>query len=182
MHGSSNFVENTAREQLITDSFITREQQYGRNYQIRSKSSEINREASFSHRQTETRMKNLEDDANLVPRLDDDSIEQHGQTGQQETIQIGSSGEIQQRAGISNVQNINIQNTFISQKKSDSRIRIESLESAATSYPEATRRTGSMKEPQCISSQTDAKVASSSWRRTGSQESYSSVVKVDDKS
>ncbi|KAK1361933.1 hypothetical protein POM88_046407 [Heracleum sosnowskyi] len=182
LRGSSNFVQNTAREQLITDSLVTREQQYGRNYQIRDKSSEINREALISHRQTETRMKNLEDDANLVPRLDDNSIGQHGHTGQQETIQIGSSGEIQQWAGISNTQNINIQNTVISQKKSDSRIRIESLESAEMSNPEATRRTGSMKEPQGISNQTDVEVASSSGRRTGSQESYSSVVKVDDES
>ncbi|KAL1823241.1 hypothetical protein DCAR_0311114 [Daucus carota subsp. sativus] len=182
LHGSSNLVENTAREQLITDSLITREQQYGRNYQIHNKSSEINREALFSHRQTETRMKNLEDDANLVPRFDDNSIKPHGQTGQQETIQIGSSGEIQRRAGISNAQLINIQNTFISQKKSDSGVRIESLESAGTSYPEATRRRRSMKQPQFISSQTNAEVASSSSRRTGSQETYSSVVKVDDKS
>lgn len=182
LHGSSNFVQNTASEQLMTDSLVTREQQYGRNYQIRDKSSEIDREALISHRQSETRMKNLEDDATLVPRLDDNSIEQHGQTDQQETSQIGSSGEIQRWAGISNTQNINIQNTIISQKKSDSRIRIESLESAGTSDPEATRRTGSMKEPQGISSQADAKVASSSGRQTGSQESYSSAVKVDDKS
>ncbi|XP_074336654.1 uncharacterized protein LOC141673817 [Apium graveolens] len=185
LHGSSNFVQNTAREQLITDSLLTREEEYRRDYQRHDKSSEIqeiNREALISQRQSETRMKNLRDDETLVPISVDNSIEQHGQAGQHKTIQIGSSGEIQQPTGISNTQNINIQNTFISQNKSDSRIRIESLESEGTSYPEATRRTGSMKEPQSFPSQTDAEVASSSGRRRGSQERYSPVVKLDDKS
>ncbi|XP_057961189.1 tRNA(adenine(34)) deaminase, chloroplastic isoform X2 [Malania oleifera] len=155
---TANVTQETREKHRPKGYSITGLHQSGRNSHLLTFVSEMHDRSSNSNRQSETSKKNQEENAALLLNSDKGSKDQHYQSGQRSTRQIGYGSRFQQSTDIVDIQASDAEKTQSSQRQSDSimknteenlnlafRLWSESEQQRSQTEKKSIRRTGAKK-------------------------------------